>query len=71
VHATEANRRGRDYGGRGVHVAARIAALAEGGQIIASAETAEAAGPFGTSEPRSVGLRGIADELDVVAISWT
>jgi class 3 adenylate cyclase len=72
VHATDATRRGSDYGGKGVHVAARIAALAEGGQVLASAETAAEAGAgFQTSEPRPVALKGVAAELDVVAISWT
>src|SRR5207253_1988300 len=44
LHAAEATRRGNDYSGVGVHVAARIAALAEGGQILASAQTANEAG---------------------------
>jgi class 3 adenylate cyclase len=71
LHAAEANRRGSDYSGSGVHVAARIAALAEGGQVLASAETAtEAAAPFATSEPRPVALKGVSAEVSVVAISW-
>ena len=36
LHEAEATREGDDYQGRGVHEAARIAALAEGGQILAS-----------------------------------
>ena len=72
VHAAEANRRGSDYSGSGVHVAARIAALAEGGQVLASAETAtEAAAPFAASEPRPVALKGVSAEVSVVAISWS
>ena len=39
LHTAEANRRGDDYSGKGVHVAARVAALAEGGEILATAET--------------------------------
>ena len=39
LHTAEANRRGADYSGKGVHVAARVAALAVGGQILATAET--------------------------------
>jgi class 3 adenylate cyclase len=71
VHAAEANRRGSDYSGKGVNVAARIAALAEGGQVLASAETAaEAATPYATSEPRSVALKGVSTDVSVVSISW-
>jgi class 3 adenylate cyclase len=71
VHAADANRRGSDYSGSGVHVAARIAALAEGGQVLASAETAtEAAAPFAASEPRGVALKGVSAEVSIVAISW-
>jgi adenylate cyclase len=71
VHATEANRRGADYSGRGVHVAARIAALAEGGQILASATTAAEAGPaYTTSDRRSMTLKGVAGEVDVVSVAW-
>src|SRR5205085_3222035 len=36
VHAADATRRGRDYSGAEVHKAARIAAAAEGGEILAS-----------------------------------
>jgi class 3 adenylate cyclase len=72
VHAADANRRGSDYSGSGVHVAARIAALAEGGQVLASAETATgAATPFAASEPRRVALKGVSAEVSIVAISWS
>ena len=36
LHSAAANRRGTDYSGKGVHVAARVAALAEGGEILAT-----------------------------------
>jgi class 3 adenylate cyclase len=39
LHSAEANRRGADYSGMGVHVAARVAALAGGGEILATSET--------------------------------
>ena len=71
LHAAEATRRGRDYAGKGVHQAARIAALAEGGEILASQETlAEAPVRFSASEPRSVSLKGISEPVPVVAIEW-
>lgn len=72
VHATEANRRGSDYSGKGVHVAARIAALAEGGEVLASAETvAEANTAYPTSEPRSVSLKGVSAQVDVASVGWS
>lgn len=71
VHTAEANQRGADYSGKGVHVAARIAALAEGGQVLASAETAaEAGASYATSDPRAVALKGVAAEVDVVSVVW-
>jgi class 3 adenylate cyclase len=71
VHAAEATRRAGDYGGRGVHEAARIAALAEGGEILASEQTvASADGSFTASEPREVRLKGISEAARVVSLSW-
>jgi class 3 adenylate cyclase len=71
VHATEATERGGDYGGRGVHEAARIAALAGGGEIVASEDTVAAAGDgFEASDPRDVELKGISEPVRVVTLSW-
>ena len=72
VHAAEANRRGEDYSGMGVHVAARIAALAEGGQILASAATAnEVGGSCPITDLRSLALKGVSAPVDVVTIDWS
>ena len=70
VHAADASRHGAAYKGRGVHAAARIAALADGGEIVASAATATEVPGVSASEPRSVELKGIAEPVDVVAIDW-
>ena len=71
VHASEATQRPGDYGGRGVHEAARIGAAAEGGEILASLETVEAAGSgWDVSEPREVSLKGISTPAKVVSVSW-
>ena len=71
VHAVEASRLGRAFRGRGVHEAARIASLAEGGEILASSETVTGAGPsFGVSDGREVRLKGISTPVEVVAIDW-
>lgn len=71
VHCAEATRRGQDYSGREVHKAARIAALAGGGQILASEELLnESSGGFGASEPEEVTLKGIPEPVRVASIAW-
>jgi class 3 adenylate cyclase len=71
IHAGEATRRGQDYGGGEVHKAARIAALAEGGEILASQETiAEADGGFRVSEVRDVTLKGFSEPVKVASVDW-
>ena len=60
-----------DYGGQGVHAAARIGALAGAGEIVASADTlAHGAVSYGVSEPRSAELKGISEPVEVVSIDW-
>lgn len=71
VHAGEATLRGQDYGGGEVHKAARIAALAEGGEILASEETvAGSDGGLGVSEAREVTLKGFTETIRVAKIEW-
>jgi class 3 adenylate cyclase len=71
VHAAEANRRGQDYSGGEVHKAARIAALAEGGEILASVATVAVADwDFKVSEPRVVALKGVTEPVAVSRIEW-
>ena len=71
VHTTAVNRRGLDYAGKGIHEAARIGALAEGGEILASAGTlAHTTGQFRGSEPRAVTLKGISEPVQVMSIDW-
>jgi adenylate cyclase len=69
VHEAEATRSVDDYGGRGVHEAARVAALARGGEVLVSARTLESAGArhrvFGT---RSATLKGLADPVTVASL---
>lgn len=69
VHAAEATRAGREFSGRGVHAAARIGALADGGEILASHATIEGM-ELTVSEPREVSLKGIAEPVRVVAVEW-
>jgi class 3 adenylate cyclase len=71
VHAAEATRRGGDFFGQGVHVAARVAAAASAGQILASATTvAGTRGDYAASEPHPAELRGFAEPVDVVEVDW-
>jgi class 3 adenylate cyclase len=70
VHASGATQVGRNFSGKGVHEAARIAALAEGGEILASLETARSAAGFKFSEPRTVTLKGIAEPIETVLVDW-
>ncbi len=71
LHAAKAFYRDFHYRGKGVHQAARIAALAEAGEILASQETLVAdLARFAVSNPRTVTLRGISDPVQVVTIDW-
>jgi class 3 adenylate cyclase len=71
VHAAEATRRGQDFSGGEVHKAARIAALAEGGEILVSVATVSSAnGDFKVSESREVALKGVAEPVEVARIEW-
>jgi class 3 adenylate cyclase len=70
IHAGEATRRGQDYSGGEVHKAARIAALAEGGEILASEETTAASDGLAVAERREVTLKGFAEPVRVASIEW-
>ncbi len=72
IHATEATDRGGDYGGRGVHTTARIAAAAGPGEIIASRTTLEAArNTFRALNERSLELKGLAAPVTVATVDWS
>ena len=71
VHAASGLRHGRDFSGAGVHAAARIAALAGEGEILASAASLEAATRrYSVSDRRPVKLKGISREIIVAAVDW-
>lgn len=69
LHASDATQVGTNFHGKGVHEAARIAALAGGAEILASAETV-AGSKVDTTDPRSVMLKGLSEPVEVVAIEW-
>ncbi len=72
IHTAEATKKGSDYGGHGVHAAARVGDLAEGEEILATSEVITAAGriPNALSEPEKVTLKGISEAVDVHRIEW-
>ena len=71
LRVAEATRRGRDYSGKGIHEAARIAALGNGGEILASRVTLDGVSrAFTISQPRTVTLKGIAEPMEIVALVW-
>ena len=68
LHASDATRVGSDFRGKGVHEAARIAALGGAGEIVASKGTVGEAQRV--SDPRSVELKGLSEPVDVVTVEW-
>ena len=71
VHTGEATRRGEDFGGGEVHRAARIAALADGGEILASRSTMDdiqSAVPF--TEIGDASLKGFTEPIALVLVTW-
>lgn len=72
LHTAEATRRGRNFTGHGVHVAARVAASAGKEEIVVSGPVIEAAGSvrFGLSEPRPVTLKGVKEPVVVQFVNW-
>ena len=59
-----------DYAGQGVHMAARIGALAGGGEILVSRESLDGTARYALSEPRSEALKGFEEPVDVVSVDW-
>jgi class 3 adenylate cyclase len=74
AHAGDAFRTGTDstdYGGQGVHVAARVGGAATAGEILVSVETLDGVGTsFRVSEPRTEALKGLEQPVAVVAVDW-
>lgn len=71
LHAAEATEVADDYAGIGVHEAARVGALADGGEILV---TVSSLGPdgsaFAVGDEREVALKGIAQPVRVVPVEW-
>jgi len=71
LHTAEANRRGADYSGTAVHVAARVGALAQGGEILATAETLAEAGDVSASVTRQAPVKGVTAPVSLASITWS
>jgi class 3 adenylate cyclase len=59
-----------DYAGQGVHMAARIGALAGGSEILVSRASIDGAARFRLSEPRAETLKGFDEPVEVVTVAW-
>jgi class 3 adenylate cyclase len=70
IHAADATERGDDFSGVGVHVAARVAALAAPREILATAETITEAG-LTVAMTREAELKGVTGPVQVAAVDWT
>jgi adenylate cyclase len=72
AHVGQAVAKGGDLFGRNVAYAARVAAEADGGEILVSAAVRERVADegFEFSEPRTVELKGLPGEHEVFAVIW-
>jgi class 3 adenylate cyclase/predicted negative regulator of RcsB-dependent stress response len=70
LHAAEATRTAGDYAGIGVHTAARVGAVAEGGEIVASVSSVDGLEGLELTDRRTVTLKGIAEPVEIVSIAW-
>jgi class 3 adenylate cyclase len=72
MHTAAALRHESDYAGQGVHIAARVGALAEREQILATSATVTAAGDAAerVSAPRSVTFKGVPEPVEIQTVDW-
>ncbi|HEY6628794.1 MAG TPA: adenylate/guanylate cyclase domain-containing protein [Acidimicrobiia bacterium] len=72
IHQAEVTKDGGDYRGQGVHVAARVGAVAEEEEIVISAAALSVAGEikFPLSKSRSVELKGVLEPVEVSTVDW-
>lgn len=71
VHSDEVNDRGGDFGGHGVHLAARVMAGAGAGEVLVTRATLEqTSGSFAARDERELDAKGIADAVPVACLDW-
>jgi class 3 adenylate cyclase len=72
VHLDAANYLAGDYSGQGVHLAARIGAQAQAGEVLISRATLKAiARPLNLGQPRTTQLKGFNSSIELVPVIWT
>ena len=69
VHTDQAVPTGGKYVGRGVHLAARVVAIAGPGEIVLTRSTAEVA-HLALDDVRAASLKGLADPVEVGLLRW-
>jgi class 3 adenylate cyclase/tetratricopeptide (TPR) repeat protein len=70
VHAGEATRTSSGWTGREVHLAARIAAHAGAGEILATTSTLASAGVRPAGVPVEIDLPGIVGPVEIASVAW-
>ncbi len=70
LHTGEAHPDGKALTGRAVHLAARVAAHAEGGEILASAAAMQEAGIGADARLAEVRLQGIPEPVAMASLPW-
>jgi class 3 adenylate cyclase len=70
VHAGVATRSGSSYEGKGVHVAARVGARAQAGEILVTRDSLPAACGAEIADPKPVQLKGINEPIEIAAVDW-
>ena len=72
LHTAEATREGRNYSGGGVHVAARVGAVATKEEILVTRSVLDGVGAtrFRQSDRREVTLKGVREPVEVQSVDW-
>jgi class 3 adenylate cyclase len=71
VHTAEVTDREGDYGGKGVHTAARVGAAAAANEILVTLVALDGVdGRFTTSDERALQLKGLAEPVLVATVDW-
>ncbi|MFL5686322.1 MAG: adenylate/guanylate cyclase domain-containing protein [Chloroflexota bacterium] len=71
LHTADASRRGNDYSGVGVNLAARVAAVGAASEIVATEAAMSAAGRVTDEGFREVELRGISAPVGIATVRWS
>jgi len=71
VHTAEVTEREGDYGGKGVHTAARVGAAADANEILVTLAALDGLDDrFTTSAERALQLKGLAEPVPVATVDW-